>query len=780
MRPIRDVVSASALPSGIELVFAAPFSARIRFLKPDLARVSFLRDGAAQLSRSWAVLPPGEEDCPWNGFERFNEAAWPTVAVEHEESETKITLQTEAIRLVIAKAPFRLSWHLPNGTCFAQDRDVQPYFFNRRRPGFRHAMKRTSGDRMFGAGDKTGPLDLSGRRLRLAMRDALGYDPKNGDPLYKNWPFLIARDAGSGTSYGLFYDNYTEGAFDLGCEHDNYFGLYRSYEAEDGDLDYYLFLGPKIADVTPKFLALTGRTPRVPRWSLGFALTAMALADAPNAQTAIAGVIDEARRHAIPVASFHFGSGYTSIGPKRYVFHWNREKFPDPKALTAAFAEAGIKVVANVKPCLLDDHPNYREAAAASLFITDDASGTPLMSQFWDGEGAYLDFLKKDAVDWWRRGIREALLDMGIAAAWNDNNEYELWDEGATCGHNLPLTLTRPLQALLMTRASRDEQIAAAPDAIPFTITRAGCPGLQRYAQTWSGDNVTSWDSLKWNLRTGLTMSLSGMYNVGHDVGGFAGPPPDAELLIRWTQVGALHPRFIMNSWKPGGVYNSPWLHPQAIAPIRNAIRLRLALMPYLYALMHAAHAEHVPVLRPLFWQFEADAASFMDTDALILGPALMAIPATAPGTRSVTAYLPKGPSHWFDFYDERVLPSGSVARLEAPLDRLALAVPAGGILPLADGRHHDAPTALLRVFPGAGTGESRFTIVEDDGISMHGPRSFVHVRLEWNERAIKVGARVEGDYLLPYETLSVRLPVGETRDVMLSGEGVELVLKET
>jgi alpha-glucosidase len=34
-------------------------------------------------------------------------------------------------------------------------------------------------------------------------------------------------------------------------------------------------------------------------------------------------------------------------------------------------------------------------------------------------------------------------------------------------------------------------------------------------------------------VRTGLGMSLSGMFNIGHDVGGFAGPPPDSELLIR-------------------------------------------------------------------------------------------------------------------------------------------------------------------------------------------------------------------------------------------------------
>ena len=76
-------------------------------------------------------------------------------------------------------------------------------------------------------------------------------------------------------------DNGAEGAFDLGCEHDNYCGRCRTYEAEDGDLDLYLILGPRLLDVTMKFVALTGRTALPPRWSLGFAQSAMALADAP-------------------------------------------------------------------------------------------------------------------------------------------------------------------------------------------------------------------------------------------------------------------------------------------------------------------------------------------------------------------------------------------------------------------------------------------------------------------------------------------------------------------
>lgn len=46
-----------------------------------------------------------------------------------------------------------------------------------------------------------------------------------------------------------------------------------------------------------------------------------------------------------------------------------------------------------------------------------------------------------------------------------------------------------------------------------------------------SGDNRTSWDTLRYNTRMGLGMSLSGLYNLGHDVGGFSGDKPDPNCL---------------------------------------------------------------------------------------------------------------------------------------------------------------------------------------------------------------------------------------------------------
>jgi len=776
MKPILCARLQSRDVSGFTLACDDGATFRIVALLPDLVRVTLLRGGRLRQRRTWAVPAFGEADTPWEGRDRLGEGAYPPVSCEVAVNDAQAVLATQALRLTVHLNPLHLNWALPDGTVFARDREIQPYFIGQKTGAFRHAMARNPGDRYYGAGDKTGPLDLNGRRLRLAMRDALGFDPRSGDPLYKNWPFLIVRDGPSAISYGLFYDNCAEGSFDLGCERDNYFGPFRFYEAEDGDLDVYLFLGPRLKDVTPKFLALTGRTALPPRWSLGFAQTAMGLADAPNAQRRIEDVIEKAAAHQIPLSAFHFGSGYTSIGGKRYVFNWNREKFPDPKSLMRRFAEAGVKVVANLKPCLLDDHPRYAEVAEAGAFVKSEADATPLKSRFWDGEGAHLDFTNPAAIRWWQEGLNAAVLGYGVDAGWNDNNEYGLSDDTATCngfGEATPLALMRPVQALLMTRATRQAQIDAKPRERPFTVTRAGGPGIQRYAQTWSGDNTTSWESLKWNLRTGLGMSLSGMLNIGHDIGGFAGPAPGPELLIRWTQAGVLHPRFLMNSWKRDNVTTSPWLHPEAVPAIREALRLRLRLMPYLYSAMHLAHRAHQPVLAPTFVAFEHDPNCFEDCDAFMFGPCLMAAPVTQEGARDIGVYLPEGPDSWRDFWSGELWTPGRFATVPAPLERLPLLAPAGAIVAMTDSggdysRLVDEPSRAVRVFPGLGSGASQTILYEDDGISAEGPVTEVAIRLTWTPADIEVAVSVHGDYCLPYSEMRIVLPENENRTLSL------------
>ena len=75
----------------------------------------------------------------------------------------------------------------------------------------------------------------------------------------------------------------------------------------------------------------------------------------------------------------------------------------------------------------------------------------------------------------------------------------------------------------------------------PFVITRAAYAGTQRYACTWTGDNVATWEHLYLANVQMQRMCMSGYSFVGSDIGGFA-EQPNGELFARWIQLGIFHP----------------------------------------------------------------------------------------------------------------------------------------------------------------------------------------------------------------------------------------------
>ena len=315
-----------------------------------------------------------------------------------------------------------------------------------------------------------------------------------------------------------------------------------------------------------------------------------------------------------------------------------------------------------------------------------------------------------------RSCLTREVLDYGIDAGWNDNNEYGLCDDDATAagfGEPAPLTLMRPVEALLMTRATREAQLAARPNLRPFTVTRAGGPGLQRYAQTWSGDNTTSWGSQGEFPDRPRDVALGAVQHRPRCRRLRRARRPAPELLIRWTQAGVLHPRFLMNSWKDDGVTTSPWLHPEALPAIREALRLRLRLMPYLYSAMVRAHEAHVPVLAPTFFAFDDDPETFADADAAMFGPCLLAAPVLREGAREVEVYLPRGPESWRDVWTGRVHDAGRSADDSGPARPAAAA--GAGRRDRADDRQRRRLFAPVRrafprlaVFPGAARARAR------------------------------------------------------------------------
>ncbi|TDL80487.1 glycoside hydrolase family 31 protein [Peribacillus frigoritolerans] len=756
--------------------------AYVFILETNIVRVLFSEGNSLKLKQTWSIAP-GMEDVPFEGRNRFETAGFSLPGYQIKQGEDAVYIQTEALKMDIQLNGFKVTWYTKiedSWIQMAKDRATQAYHFEYAAGGEpAHYLQRDLEEQYFGFGEKTGAVDKHGKRYRMQTIDAMGYDAEYTDPLYKHMPFYITRNKKTGVSFGLFYDNLSSSVFEMGSELDNYHGLYRYFQAEDGDLDYYVIAGPKVQDVTETFAWMTGKTILPPKWSLGYSGSTMSYTDAPDAQNQLKQFLELCRTHDILCESFQLSSGYTSIGDKRYVFTWNDDKFPNPKELVNDYHEDGLKLCANIKPCLLKDHPLFHELAEKKMFIENRETKDTEMAQFWDETGAYLDFTNKETYSWWKSQVKEKLLDYGIDSTWNDNNEFEIWSKEAEChgfGEKISFDVIRALHPLLMMKASYEAQQEYNPELRPYLISRSGSPGMHRYVQTWTGDNRTSWKTLKFNIKMGIGMSLSGLYNFGHDVGGFSGPAPEPELFVRWIQNGIMHPRFTIHSWNDDQTVNEPWMYPEVLPAVRDLIKFRTKLAPYLYTALYEAHANYKPIIRPTFYEFEHDETTFEENDDFMLGDNLLVASVVEKGKKQRDVYLPQHHGGWYDFHDGTWFEGGETVTIPAPLHYVPLLVKGGSILPvnLADvsfaDKHKDERGFLL--FPEKGSSESLYRLYEDDGVTTQYKEDFAYVAVKMNttETEIHINVEIEGKFTLPYDTAAFILPQGEKRKLIING----------
>lgn len=779
MKTLKNWTLAKQDENQVILTLDGKHSLHLYVLEEKLFRVLIKRQQGLALDRTWSIAP--QQDVPWEGRERESLAGFTLPGFMLEQQANCLIISSESMRVTVHQ-PLYLEWEYKTERGewqpLACDRPTSAYQLNAHGDGVAHYQRRFAGERFYGLGEKAGPLNRTGRRYEMRNLDAMGYNAESTDPLYKHIPFTITRH--DDVSFGLFYDNLSSCWLDLGNEIDNYHLAYRRWQAEAGDLDYYMFLGPRVLDVTKAFVRLTGKTFFGPKWSLGYSGSTMHYTDAPDAQNQLMNFIRLSQQHAIPCDSFQLSSGYTSIKNKRYVFNWNYEKVPQPKVMSQAFMAAGIRLAANIKPCLLQDHPRYAEVAKGGLFIKDSESDAPERSSFWDDEGSHLDFTNAATVKWWQAGVTTQLLEMGIGSTWNDNNEYEVWDGEARChGFGQPIAIKhiRPVMPLLMMRASMEAQQTFAPEKRPYLISRSGCAGMQRYVQTWSGDNRTSWDTLRYNTRMGVGMSLSGLFNVGHDVGGFSGDKPDAELFVRWVQNGVMHPRFTIHSWNDDHTVNEPWMYPAVTPAIRRAIELRYRLLPYFYTLLWQAHTDDEPMLRATFLDHEHDEKTFDECDEFLLGRDLLVASVVEPGQRERALWLPANEHGWYDYYTGAWFSGGQTITLPAPLERLPLLVRAGAALPHSERISYVSPQddtfRELKIYPLQGAGVSHGSLFEDDGESWsykEGNALWLSWEIICSANEINVAFSRKGDYQPAWREIKLSLPDGEKRRLLVNG----------
>ena len=644
------------------------------------------------------------------------------------DGDREAVIEGRILKVVVEKDPFRICVYDKEGTLLHADIVDLAYMedSNHRRI---HTSEISPEDCFYGFGEKSGSFNKAQKFMSMSPKDAMGYNPRETDSLYKHIPFYIKLNRGTRKAVGYFYHNTCECDFDMGREKSNYWKPHSRYRTDGGDIDLFLIAGPSVRQVVERYTDLTGKSAMLPRYALGYLGSSMYYPELDkDCDDAILDFIDTTREEKIPVDGFQLSSGYCTVetdkGIKRCVFTWNKKRFKDPREFFAQMEKRGVTVSPNVKPGILLIHPKLDEMKAKGMFIKASDSDEPGIGTWWGGKGVFADFTNPSTRTYWKEMLKENVLEYGTSSVWNDNCEYDsLVDKDCRCdfeGKGGTIGQLKSVMSNIMCHITDEAIHETFTNTRPYIVCRSGHCGIQRYAQTWAGDNLTCWDSLKYNIATILGMSLSGVANQGCDIGGFYGPSPEAELMVRWIQNGIFQPRFSIHSTNTDNTVTEPWMYGDCTDYILEAIGLRYQLSPYLYSLMERAHETGLPIMEPMCSAFQEDVKCYEEGVDFMLGDSLLVANVVEKGAVSRKVYLPEGET-FYDFYTRSAYEGGRTVELPVDLGSIPLFVRSGAIIPMAEDRLDNLKTQQaehLRILCAADR-DGRFELYEDDGISM-------------------------------------------------------------
>ena len=523
--------------------------------------------------------------------------------------------------------------------------------------------------------------------------------------------------------------------------------------------DYYFIAGNDYDDVIHGYRTLTGKSPIVPKWVLGFWQSR----ERYSTQDELVETLAELRRRHIPVDNIVQDWHYWK--EDQWGSHeFDETRYPDPEKMMDDVHSMNARLMISVWPKFYTNTEHYKELKASGYAYThaEDAG----LEDWLGHKQSFYDAYSPGGREMFWRQIDECLYSRfgrKIDAWWMDASEPNLRDclpmdyfkwliTPTALG---PSTEYLNAYALVNADAIFNGQRSVEPDRRVFLLTRSGFIGEQRYSTaTWSGDIGTSWTDMRIQMAAGLGFSMSGIPFWGMDIGGFSvmdkfftpeGMPEWQELQTRWHQFGTFVPLFRAHGqWPRRELWNIAPEGSEAYDSILRYMKLRYNLMPYLYSLAAEVCFGDYTMMRglPMDWPEDMNVRDL--SDQWMFGPALMPCPVYEYKARSRSVYFPEG--GWYDFYTGAYTAGGQRLTVEAPLSRMPLYVRAGSIIPFGpDMEWCDQKSAdHLHLYVYAGR-DADFTLYEDDGLSYdYESGAFSTIPIHWDDasRTLTIGAR--------------------------------------
>lgn len=568
--------------------------------------------------------------------------------------------------------------------------------------------------------------------------------------------FLLVRDGS--TCFGLFVDFPGKVYYDIGySRHD-----LLSFHTETPDYDLYLLSGGNENAICREFRTLIGRSYIPPRWAFGLAQSRWGY----KTEEDIREVARQYKEHDLPLDMICMDIEYMQDYAD---FTVNKERFPDLTKLSADLKAQGIRLVPIIDAGVrVDPNDSTCTEGLEKGYFCKKADGTPFVAAVWPGKAYFADFLRPEVREWFGHKYK-ALTDCGIEGFWNDMNEPSLFysperlraflDDMAALrekdnieqeeffprvvggamglmnspadyasfyheadGRKIRHDQVHNLYGGSMTRAAGEAFADLRPGQRTLLYSRSSFIGSHRYGGIWLGDNNSSWAQLLANIQMMPSVQMCGFLYSGADLCGFSSDTtPD--LALRWLEFGLLTP-LMRNHSAVGTRMQEYYRFPEVLPAVRNMIRLRYALLPYLYSEFMKAALENTSYFRPLAFDYPDDPDAREVEDQLLLGEGLMVAPVYVQNAHGRHVYLPEPMKllrlRAVDDYDEEILPAGH-HYIRCALDEMLLFIRPGHIIPVAQPANNtaeldDASLTLWSFLPNGESAEYR--MYRDDGVT--------------------------------------------------------------
>ncbi|HEY5590857.1 MAG TPA: TIM-barrel domain-containing protein [Paludibacter sp.] len=412
-----------------------------------------------------------------------------------------------------------------------------------------------------------------------------------------------------------------------------------------------------------------------------------------------------------PMGQWKGWTGYT----------WNKNLFPDPENFLKWTNEEHLKTALNLHPAsgIPSMEEKYGEFAKSYGFDTTRHEYIPYKMSEKKWAKTYFDVILKP------------MEEMGIDFWWLD------WQQGLNDKQIPGLSNTWWLNYTFFTNMEKSGKR-------PLLFHRWGGMGNHRYQIGFSGDTNTSWETLDFESYFTATASNVGYGYWSHDIGGHqtTGQPTDGELYLRWIQFGVLSPILRTHATKISLIERRFWMFPNHFEAMREAIKFRYSLVPYIYKYAREAFDTGISICRPMYYDYPEVENAYTHKTQYMFGDEMIAAPVSTPiSTRTFLAkksvWLPEG--NWFEYCSGSLLKGNQIYERNYAEYEIPLFVKAGSIIPMNPEVKNlqEKPEILVITFI-PGTNKELTTLYDDNGNTDEYKKSGYSTRLVSKEISFK------------------------------------------